>query len=273
MLEFFLIILIGILVSSFGTVVGFGGGIFMVPVLIIAFGFPIDLAIGSVMLALVPSAFISTWFNFRNQTIDYVVGTMLQVPTIAGTIAGALLVSYIPVLELQYIFAAFVLTIGLVMLRSARRRESRKKNFFYKLNALKPVVIRKNKQLNKAYRLSFGMVGFFGLLGGLLAGLFGVGGGFLQTPVMIKVFRIPPRIATATSLFVIALTSLVGSISHYSLGHIQWPYSAPVLLGFAMGALIGRFFSARIQKSTLEYVIGIGLLLAAVGVLVNTFIR
>lgn len=273
MLEFFLIILIGILVSSFGTVVGFGGGIFMVPVLIIAFGFPIDLAIGSVMLALVPSALISTWFNFRNQTIDYVVGTMLQVPTIAGTIVGALLVSYIPVLELQYIFAAFVLTIGLVMIRSAKKREGREKNFFYKLNALKPVVIRKNKQLNKAYRLSFAMVGFFGLLGGLLAGLFGVGGGFLQTPVMIKVFRIPPRIATSTSLFVIALTSLVGSVSHYSLGHIQWPYSAPVLLGFAMGALIGRFFSARIQKTTLEYAIGIGLLLAAVGVLVNTFIR
>lgn len=272
MIEFILIILIGILVSSFGTIVGFGGGIFMVPILIIAFGFPIDLAIGSVMLALVPSALISTYFNFRNQTIDFVAGTMLQVPTIGGTILGALLVSSIPVKELQYIFATFVLTIGLLMLRSATRRQKSKKNFFYKLNTLRPVIIRKNRRVKSAYRLSFSVVAFFGMLSGVLAGLFGVGGGFMQTPVMIKIFKIPPRVATSTSLFVIALTSTVGSISHYVLGHVQWPYSAPVLLGFAMGAFIGRFFTARIQKTMLEHAIGIGLLMAAVGVLVNTFI-
>lgn len=272
MIEDLLIILLGLLVSSFGTVVGFGGGIFMVPALIVVFGYPIDLAIGSVMLALVPSAMISTYFNFRNQTIDFVAGTMLQVPTIAGTIVGALLVASIPVQELQYIFAAFVFTIGFVMLRSASRRERSKKNFFYKLNTLKPVIIRKNRSIKSAYRLSFSVVAFFGMLAGVLAGLFGVGGGFMQTPVMIKIFKIPPRVATSTSLFVIALTSTVGSISHYALGHVEWPYSAPVLLGFALGAFIGRFFTARIQKTTLEGAIGIGLLLAAGGVMANTFI-
>lgn len=273
MVEFLLIVALGILVSSFGAVVGFGGGIFMVPILIIAFGFPIDLAIGSVMLALVPSSLISTYFNFRNQTIDFVAGTMLQVPTIAGTIGGALLVSSIPVKPLQYIFAAFVLTIGLVMLRSATSRKGNKKNFFYKLNTLQPVMIRKNRVVKSAYRLSFSVVAFFGMLSGVLAGLFGVGGGFMQTPVMIKIFKIPPRVATSTSLFVIALTSTVGSISHYALGHIEWPYTAPVFLGFALGAFIGRFFTARIQKTTLERAIGIGLLLAAIGVLVNTMIE
>ena len=96
-MQIILIFLCGVLFSAFGTVVGFGGGIFMIPVLIIFFHVPIDIAVGSVILALLPGSLISTYFNFKAKKIDYLAGIYLEVPTIVGTVLGSLLTAIIPV--------------------------------------------------------------------------------------------------------------------------------------------------------------------------------
>src|SRR5574342_289011 len=99
---------VAFIVSAFGTVVGFGGGVFMVPILTLMFHIPIQLAIGCVILALFPSATISTVHNFHRGTIDFVVGILLEIPTIIGTILGAWLTSYLPTWQLELLVTALV---------------------------------------------------------------------------------------------------------------------------------------------------------------------
>ena len=267
-----LIFLLGAAVSAFGAVVGFGGGVFMVPLLIICFSYPFNMAVGSVMVSLLPASIISSLFNYRQRNIDYLIGTLIQAPTIIGTLVGALLVAAVPILALQLVFSAFVMSIGMVMLQKqgpARPTRLRRGTMVYKLKQLPPAFIRKNKPKHAAYQVSAGLVMVFGLIAGVLSGLFGIGGGFLSTPFMIRILKVPAKIAASTSLFTVLLTSIVGSISHYLLGHMQFMISLPVILGFTAGAVLGNLLDVSNKNNRLEKLIGIGLLLSGLGVLAD----
>jgi len=273
--ETFLMMLVGLLVSTFGTVVGFGGGVFMVPVLIIFFHYPIELAIGSTMSAMFPAALIASFFNYREKNIDYLVATLIQFPAMLGTVLGAFLVAFLPVVELQFIFAFFVIIIGFLTLSSKQEDGLPRKNgVMYRVTKMPTSFIRKNHQQHLAYRLNGGVVSFFGLVTGTVAGLFGIGGGFLQTPAMIKVFGMPSKIATSTSLFILTVTSLTGLCTHYWLGHVDWFKSVPLMTAFALGAAFGQYFKRDgMRLPGIDILIGIGLFLAGTTLIINIIIK
>ena len=258
-----LLIIISFLISLYGSLLGFGGGIFMVPILITFFHYPLHLAVGTCMISLVGSALISTYFNRKNSFVDFKVGILLEIPTMVGVIVGSLLLSYIDADKLEYLFASMVFLLGLTFFIKVKKQRENKISFFSKLNRLKPGMIIKNHKNFVAYRISTVMLVFFGSVSGILAGLFGVGGGFMKTPIMLKVFKIPPKIATATALFMIVITSVTGSITHYLHGHIDFNKSWPVILGFALGAYFGKKINTQLKDKTLEKMIGSGLLVAA----------
>jgi uncharacterized membrane protein YfcA len=271
-MEIALIFLFAVLFSAFGTLVGFGGGIFMLPLLIIFFRIPIDIAVGSVILALLPGSLISTYFNARLKKIDYLAGILLEIPTIVGTVAGSLLTSIIPLFILEIVFSFFVSFVGIYTYQKGGKGNIQvsRKNIFFKLNKIGPRIVKRSGA--GAYRISFIVAVSFGLVAGMIAGLFGVGGGFLKTPIMVNVFNIPPSIAAATALFMIIFTSLTGSASHYFLGHINFTYSIPIVTGFIVGAFAGNHLNIKISERFLAKLIGIGLVFAGFCVLLNIFI-
>jgi uncharacterized membrane protein YfcA len=258
----FLIIFFAVIISGFGTIVGFGGGVFMVPLLVIGFHVPLNVAVGSVLIALFPSALISTVYNWRKKLIDYKAGLLLEVPTAFGTVVGSYLSVIIPVFILELVFGIFIVYLGInfVVKSYSQQPKNIRNSVFYKLNKFGPSVIRKTEF--GAYRVSFMMALVFGIIAGTMAGLFGIGGGFLKVPIMVGVFSLPAQIASATGLFMIVITSLTGSISHYFLGNIHFGYAIPVIIGFVIGALTGNSISTRIDEHILKRLIGIGLSLS-----------
>lgn len=274
MLESFLIVLVAVAVSAFGTVIGFGGGVFMIPALIIFFHVPINIAVGSVILALFPGSLISTVFNHKNKTIDYVSGIILEIPTIIGTVVGSYLTSILPAFISEILFSVFISFIGIYMFKKGKSGKVRQdeNSIFSKLNGIGPSVERKT--VHGTYRMSYLLSLVFGIMAGVMAGFFGIGGGFLKTPIMVNVFNIPPFIAASTALFMIVITSLTGSISHYLLGHITAQYSIPVVIGFIIGAFAGNSLSVKLSEKTLTQLIGFGLMLAGASVFIfNIFIK
>ena len=264
-----LLIIISFIISLYGSLLGFGGGIFMVPILITFFNYPLHLAVGTCMVSLVGSALISTYFNRKDSFVDFKMGILLELPTMIGVVLGSLLLTYIDPKKLEYLFAAMVFLLGLTFFIKIKRQNEHKITFFSRLNMLKPRMIIKNPKNFVAYRISVVMLVFFGSVSGILAGLFGVGGGFMKTPIMLKVFKIPPKIATATALFMIVITSVTGSITHYLQGHINFNKSWPVIFGFALGAFVGKKINTHLQDKTLEKMIGSGLLIAAFVMVAN----
>lgn len=269
----FLIILFAIIFSGFGTIVGFGGGVFMIPLLVIGFHVPLNIAVGSVLVALFPSALISTVYNARKKLIDYKTGLLLEGPTAFGTVLGSYLSVIIPILILELVFGIFIIYLGInFIIRSYDRKPKNiRDSIFYKLNRIGPSVVRKTDY--GGYRVSFMMALVFGIMAGTMAGLFGIGGGFLKVPIMVGVFSIPTQVASSTALFMIVITSLTGSISHYFLGNIQFGDALPVVIGFVVGALIGNSLSARIEEHMLKKLIGIGLGLSGLVFLIYSLFK
>lgn len=267
---------VALAVSTFGTVVGFGGGVLMVPLLILFFHYPIELAIGSTMAAMVPASLIASFFNYREKNIDYLVASLIQFPAMSGTVLGAVLVSYLPVMELEFIFAFFVIIIGFLLLSepAGNGQLRRKGGMMYRVNHMPTSFIRRMKQQHLAYRLNAGIVVLFGFFTGTIAGLFGIGGGFLQTPVMIKVFGMPARIAISTSLFILALTSLTGFLTHFYLGHVAWTRAMPLMTAFALGATLGQYLKKADQPPPgIQLLIGLGLFLAGLALIIHIIVQ
>lgn len=270
-----ILVLISLLISLFGSIVGFGGGIFMVPIMVTVFGYSLDVAAGAAMLSLVPSSLISTFLNRKKGQVDFKMGILLEVPTMVGVVLGTLILSYFSatgqLFVLEIVFAILILSIGANFFRKKKSKQDEKKGLFYKLNKLKPRFVIKNERNFVAYRISLVMDLFFGLIAGALAGLFGVGGGFMKTPIMLKVFKIPVKIAAATALFMITITSITGSFAHWYEGHILFDKTWPIMLGFALGAIVGYKINTHLKESLLENLIGISLIGAGLMMLVNLF--
>jgi len=267
MIEYFAIFTIGFAISAFGTLVGFGGGVFMVPILTLVFQMPIQLAIGCVIVALFPSALLSTIHNSRLGLIDFTVGILLEVPTIIGTIIGAQLTNVLPTAQLEVLFSVMIVTVGATMLRERPDSAPAQLGFFKKMNELPPRFQRETAA--GTYRMSGLTVTLFGLVSGLIAGLFGIGGGFIKGPLMVLGFGIPARIAAPTALFMIVITSAVGSTSHYLLGHIQWKIGLLLVASFALGALFGNRRARAMSERKLIKYIGFGLIAAGLSMAVS----
>ncbi len=262
-IEFSLIFLFSILVSGFGSIVGFGGGVFMIPILTLVFGYPIKIAIGCVIISLLPASIISSIFNANNKNIDYKTAFILEIPTIFGTVLGAYLTNILPVKAVEIVFSTIVGIIGYRMILTSKEMKKKfsKDSVLYKLNRIGPSVIRKTRF--GVYKINIFLSSIFGLLSGSIAGFLGIGGGFIKVPVMTEIFLMPIFTASSTALFMILVTSITGSASHYFLGHIVFENAIPVVLGFTIGAFLGNFINTNITEKTLKIMIGIALVLAA----------
>lgn len=139
------------------------------------------------------------------------------------------------------------------------------------LSGIGPVFQREHN--GATYAVSAGAALFFGGVSGVVAGLFGIGGGFLKTPIMVRVFRMPAKVAVATALFMIVFTSATSICSHWALGHIELTHGIPVVIGFIFGAVLGNLFKGRISDHHIERHIAIGLLLAAISTMAHALIQ
>ncbi len=245
----------------------------MIPLLVIGFNVPLNIAVGSVLVALFPSALISTVFNWRKKLIDFKTGLLLEVPTAFGTVLGSYLSVIIPIFILELVFGVFISYLGIIFFKGSYSTKPKniKNTIFYKLNKIGPSVIRKTNY--GAYRVSLMLALAFGIIAGSMAGLFGIGGGFLKVPIMVGVFSTPTQVASATGLFMIVITSFTGSISHYFLGNIHFGYAIPVVIGFVIGAFLGNSLATRTDEHILKRMIGIGLSLSGLVFLIYSLYR
>lgn len=258
---------LGIFLSTIGTLVGLGGGVFMVPILVLIFDVPLTTAIAVVTFCLLPSALLSTIFNARAKHIDYFAGIALEIPTVAGAMLGAYLSTLLPVQPMETLFAMLVAFMGWRILKGKPNLTT--EGPFDHINKIPPVIERSNGEVT--YRAGIPAIGFFGLISGVLAGMFGIGGGIIKTPVMLKIFRMPARRATGTALFMIVFTSATAAFSHWKLGRMDWNLALPLGGAFFCGSLLGNNIAGKIKATTVETLLGVVLALASVAVLIHAW--
>jgi len=265
--QWFFVFPFGMFLSTVGTLAGLGGGVFMVPVLVLVYAVPLKMAIAAVTFSLVPASLLSTMFNVRGKNIDYFAAITLEIPTIFGTLLGAYLTGILPVKPMEMMFACFVAFMGYRILKGKKRAEG-EVSLLDKLNRIPPVIERSNGTTN--YHAGVPALGIFGTVSGILAGMFGIGGGIIKTPVMLKIFRMPARRATATALCMMVFTTSTAAVSHWQGGRMDWNLALPLGGAFFCGSFIGNKLAGKAPQALIERILGTVLILAALTLVVHT---
>ncbi len=237
----------GILIGVVGTLIGAGGGFIHVPVLIIFYGFSPQHAIGTSMAVVMLNAISGTFAYIAQKRIDYEIGIKYAVAASPGVLVGALLSQFFTVGSFSIIFSLLLMVLSYYLF-------SGKEFYVVRTKVAQAPITRylqdaTGEEFSYAPDMSVGFSASFFI--GIFSGLFGIGGGIIHVPLMYSVLAIPVHIATATSHFILAITSFLGFIVFVGLGYVDLDYA--VLLG--IGTIIGASFGARLSLKTHPYII------------------
>ncbi len=268
LISLLVLFLVGIVSAVFGSIVGLGGGMIIVPVLVLAgphmLGEPVSTqtAVGTSLAVLIFTALSSTWSYQRQGKVDFRSGWLFFASSGPAAMVGAELTRLVPQGPFQLAFGAFMFVMFALML--AREK-------------LKPLSVEWKIQRTFTdgsgnaydYGYNIGPALLIGCGVGIVSGLFGIGGGSLFVPLMVLLFRFPPHVASATSMFVILLSSVLGSTVHIWNGHVDWRLFAALAPGALVGGRIGAAIAARLSGRQLMWLLRFTLLAMAVYLIIK----
>ncbi|MCX8208575.1 MAG: sulfite exporter TauE/SafE family protein [Sulfolobales archaeon] len=225
--------IVGLAAGVVGSMLGLGGGFIIVPLLNIA-GVDMKIAVGTSAAAVFFNAVSATVAYARYGYVLFRVGVLISASAVASAYFGAYLTRYLDVDTLRLAFGSLLL---FVALRTATTESGRRT----------PAATAQLRWGNRALLLLPGG----GVLAGLVSGLFGVGGGVVNVPLLTHL-GVSMHQAVATSSMTITLTSITSATTHYVLGNVDVPLLAAlaptVLVGAQVGARIARRTSSRTLK-------------------------
>ncbi|MHB0871461.1 MAG: sulfite exporter TauE/SafE family protein [Chloroflexota bacterium] len=236
------LVAIGLVGGFMAGFLGIGGGIVMIPLLMYGAGLPMKLVTGISMVQAFFATSSGLLIHRRHRTVNVRLGVTLGIAGVIGALAGAVGSSVLSGRTLLSIYMILV-GIAIALLLFAPRNE--------KTDC--PDI-----KVWRAFPLGLGV--------GSLAGMLGVGGGFIMTPLMISVLRIPTKIAVGTSLLMILPTTFSGAIGKIATGQFDLPIAAAVITG----SVIGAQFGGRVNSRVSPRVIRTSLALLLVGILIRT---
>ena len=245
MVEWLWLIVAGLVIGAYGTIIGAGGGFILVPLLLLYYPHESADAIASVSLAVVFFNALSGTFAYaRLKRVDYGSGLLLSVATIPGAILGALTTGRIPRRPFDALVGVLLITVSaFLMLRPVAESGQYRGRFRF----ARRLVDKDGAVSVWSYNPILGFAVSVAI--GFLSSLLGIGGGFIHVPVMINLLHFPVHIAAATSHFTLTIMTFVGSFVHFATGTLSGTAHrvVPLALGVIVGAQVGARLAQRLH--------------------------
>ena len=246
-----------------GSLLGLGGGIIIIPVLTLLFHIDIRYAIGASIVSVIATSSGAAAAYVRERMTNLRVAMVLELATSAGALTGAYLAGLLAVRWLYIIFGIVMGYSALMMFR--KRHQSAEDETipapwadYLKLHSS---YYDEASGREIIYRVARTRVGL-GLMyvAGVVSGLLGIGSGALKVPAMDLAMRLPIKVSTATSNFMIGVTAAASAGVYFARGDIDPFVAAPVAAGVLLGAVLGSRLLGRVQSATIRVVFVIVLL-------------
>ena len=237
----------GLAAGSFGAMLGLGGGILIVPLLTLAFGYPLTTAVATSLVCVIATSTGAAARNVRTGRADVRLGLTLESGTVVGALTGGLVAGLLPERVLAGLFAVLMLYTAFTMARGLRRPPAGDEA----IEIVDPSA--PDGPTAPAYRrlrLVPALAGSF--VAGNVSGLLGIGGGAIKVPLVHLVMGAPIGVAVATSNFIIGVTAAAGAYAYLIRGDVDPGITGPVVLGVAAGAMLGARLGERISPRWLS---------------------
>jgi len=269
-LVFSIILFIGALVAGLlGSLTGLGGGVVLIPLLTLVFKVDIHYAIGTSLISVIATSSGAAAAYVKEGITNIRLGMFLELATTAGAIGGAFLATYLPTAVIAILF-------GCILIISAALSFARPAD---PITIGSPSALSQKLRLNSSYPTAEGekqylvrnvVGGFFMMnIAGIISGLLGIGSGALKVIAMDNVMRIPFKVSTTTSNFMIGVTAAASVGIYLHRGYIDPGLSMPVMLGVLGGAFLGSRMLTKAKTASLKILFALVILLLAAEMIYN----
>ena len=251
------IFVVSVVAGLIGALAGVGGGILVIPALTFGFGVDIRMAVGASIVSVIATSSGAAAAYVRDRMTDMRVGMFLELATTTGAVCGALLAAVVAP-------AFLYVLLGVILLGSASMQVARMSEESPSIDSPSPLAARlrlessyPDRRLGReipysARRIPLGFVLMW--LAGLVSGLLGIGSGVLKVLAMDGAMRLPMKVSSATSNFMIGVTAAASAGIYLGRGDVDPQIAAPVALGVLTGALIGARLLHRISNRSVRLV-------------------
>jgi len=249
-----LLVAIGLAAGVFAGLFGIGGGVVIVPALILTAGFPLVTATGTSLAAiLLPVGILGVAAYHRARIIDVRAAALLACGLLASVAVGAWLANTLPAELMKKLYAVFLLYVGWNFIGPVQRAR-----------VLFDKTVPAKAEPESPPRPPAAALLAVGLVAGVMAGLFGIGGGNIIVPLLVVVLGYPAKRAIATSLGAILLPiGLPGVLYYYKAGTLDLGAAAWIALGLLIGTVVGAKITIRLPSPTVKLLYGLFLLFVA----------
>ena len=271
-LEFtILVFLISGIAGFLGSLTGLGGGVVIIPALTLLFGVDIHYAIGASLVSVIATSSGAAAAYVREGYTNIRIGMFLEIGTTVGALIGAALAAILPASNLAVIFG-FVLIYSALQSSRPRREHPVDPNhdsLASKLHMNSTYPTADGFQPYTAHHIPGGLGVMFAA--GSLSGLLGIGSGAFKVLAMDHIMRIPFKVSTTTSNFMIGVTAAASAGIYLNRGYIDPGLAMPVMLGVLAGSLLGARALMRARSIVLRRIFAVVILLMALEMIYNGF--
>lgn len=262
MVQFLLLFLGGCAAGVFGSLLGLGGGILLIPYLTLLLGVPMHTAIATSIVAIIATSSAGASLNLERHIVHTRLGMTLEVATVSGALLGGITSTLLSAAVLTKLFAILLFLVGGIMVYRLYTHNGEEHPTMdgilpasYFDEATKQEIHYTVRRLPLTLGVSF--------IAGNISGLLGVGGGIFKVPAMHIASRVPLKAATATSNFMIGVTGAASAFIYLTHGHVHPFVTTSSALGVLAGSLIGTSISKRIHTRFLTWLFALTLFYVA----------
>ena len=233
--------------GAMGSLLGLGGGIFLIPALVLVFGVPMHSAVAAGLVAVIATSSSGGAKNAGHGVANVRLGMVLEPATVFGAIAGGLIAQRLSARWLGLFFAAVLLAVSaaLWLRRRARKaHECRASGGLLDGRYHDPASGRDVAYSVRRLHVALGA----SLVAGFVSALLGLGGGILKVPSLHLFCGVPMKAATATSNLMIGVTAAASAVVYLGRGHVPALLTATVCLGVLAGSQGGVRLSRRLSE-------------------------
>jgi uncharacterized membrane protein YfcA len=238
-----------------GAILGLGGGILLIPILTLFYGVDLHYAMGASIVSVIATSSGAAAAYLRTRLSNVRIGLFLTLATVSGALVGAGLAGVVPVRALQLLLGLALGYSTFATMRQLRVElpESPEPDPLALRFGLEGAYYDAPLDREVKYRATRVRQGFAAMFGaGLLSGLLGIGSGAFKVLAMDYFMRLPMKVSTATSNFMIGVTSAATAGVYFARGDIHPLLATPVAVGVLAGAVLGTRLMARMRNTTVR---------------------
>lgn len=263
----------GSLLAGFlGALSGLGGGMILVPLLVLFLDVDIHYAIGASLIAVIATSTGASSAYIKEGFTNIRAGIFLETATTLGALSGVMIGTLLPESTLSLIFGLVLSYCAFTSFYSNAsdllELPPNKLATCLELNGHYPTA--QGEKLYHVQHVPFGYVIMY--IAGALSGILGIGSGALKVLALDRVMHFPFKVSTTTSNFMIGVTAAASAGIYLHLGYIDPVLTVPIMLGVIAGALMGARLLPRLKTKTLKYIFGCMIMLVACQMVYNGFV-